>query len=76
MSTLALGPADALASAAARKPKPSLWRRLIAAREEQAKRRAVTYLAWMDDERLESLGFTAENIRALRNGRLGLPIYE
>ncbi len=45
MSTLALGLADALASAAEPKPKSGLFERLIAARENQAKRRAVSYLA-------------------------------
>ena len=73
MSTLALGLADALASAAEPKPKPSLFERLIAAREDQARRRGVSYLAWMDDERLKGLGFTAEDIEALRTGELRLP---
>ena len=45
MSTLALGLADALASAAEPKPKPSLFQRLIAAREDQARRRVLSYLA-------------------------------
>jgi hypothetical protein len=44
MSTLALGLADAFASAAQPKPKPSVLQRLIAAREDQARRRTVSYL--------------------------------
>lgn len=73
MTTLALGLADALASAAEPKPKSGLFKHLIAARENQARRRAVSYLAWMDDERLKGLGFTAEDIEALRTGELRLP---
>ena len=76
MSTLALGLADALASAAQPKPKPSLLQRLIAAREEQVNRQVLHYLASMDDQRLTALGFAAEDIQALRNGELKLPKYE
>jgi len=78
MSTLALGLADALASAAQPKPKPKpgLFQRLIAAREDQAKRRVLGYLTAMDDRQLTSLGFAAEDIQALRNGELRLPKYQ
>lgn len=75
MSTLAVRLADAFASAAEPKPKVSLVGRLIAAREEQAKRRVLGYLASMDGERLKDLGFTAEDIQALRNGELRSPKY-
>lgn len=74
MSTLALGLADALASAAQPKPKRiGLVQRLIQAREDQAKRRVLGYLNAMDDQQLTSLGFTAEDIEALRQGELRLP---
>jgi hypothetical protein len=76
MSTLALGLADALASAAQPKPKPSLLQRLIAAREEQVSRQVLSYLASMDDQRLAALGFTAEDVGDLRKGELRLPKYE
>jgi hypothetical protein len=74
MSSLALGLADALASAAQPKPKRlGLVQRLIQVREDQAKRRVLGYLTPMDDQRLTSLGFTAEDIEALRQGELRLP---
>ena len=74
MSTLALGLADALASAAQPKPKRlGLIQRLIEAREVQAKRRVLGYLTAMDDQQLTGLGFTAEDIEALRQGELRLP---
>ena len=73
MSTLALRPVDAFAPLAEVKPKPRLFQRLIKAREDQAKRRFLGYLAAMDDARLQSLGFNAEDIGALRAGELRLP---
>ena len=73
MSTLALGLADALASAAEPKPKSGLLQRLFAARQDQAKRRVLGYLTAMNDRQLTSLGFTAEDIEALRHGELRLP---
>jgi len=67
MSTLALRAAGAIASAVEPKPGWSLVERLLAAREGQAKRRVLSYLAAMDDARLHGLGFAADNISALRS---------
>jgi hypothetical protein len=47
--------------------------RLTAAREAQAKHRVLGILSAMDDARLQSLGFSADDITALRNGKLQLP---
>lgn len=73
MSTLALRAAGVIASAVEPKPGSSLVQRLLAAREDQAKRRVVSYLAAMDDARLAGLGFTPDDVKALRAGELRLP---
>jgi hypothetical protein len=73
MSTLALRAAGVIASAVEPKPGLSFVTRLLAAREDQAKRRVLGYLAAMDNARLAGLGFTADDIRALRAGELRLP---
>jgi uncharacterized protein YjiS (DUF1127 family) len=73
MSTLALRAAGTFASAVEPKPGSSLVKRLLAARENQAKRRVVGHLAAMDDARLAGLGFTPDDIFALRAGELRLP---
>lgn len=71
MSTLAVDAAGAIASAVPQPP--SLMARLTAAREAQAKHRVLGILSAMDDARLQSLGFSADDITALRNGKLQLP---
>ena len=73
MSTLALRAAGLIASAVEAKPGSSFLQRFLAARENQAKRRVREYLAAMDDAPLIGLGFTIEDIRALRSGELRLP---
>jgi hypothetical protein len=73
MSTLALRAEDAAVIAADSWPK-ALFARLIEAREEEARRRVRSYLASLDDGRLASLGFTEDDICALRNGELRLPM--
>ena len=45
------------------------WRRLLAARETQARRHLLAYLAHQSDERLAALGFAADAIEAVRQGR-------
>jgi hypothetical protein len=45
------------------------WRRLLAARETQGRRRVRAYLAHQSDARLAALGFTADAIAAVRQGR-------
>jgi len=70
MSTLALRAAGVIASAVQPEPGLSFLQRLIAAREEEAKRRVVSHLAAMDDGRLAGLGFSPDDIKALRIGKL------
>jgi hypothetical protein len=45
------------------------WRRLLAARKTQARGHLVAYLAHQSDERLAALGFAADAIEAVRQGR-------
>jgi hypothetical protein len=73
MSTLAVRAAGAFASAVEPKPGLSFVGRLLAARENVARRRVIARLAAMDDARLEGLGFSVEDIAALRAGNLWLP---
>ena len=70
MSTLALRAAGVIASAVQPKPGLSFMQRLIAAREAEAKRRVLSLLAAIDDVRLAGLGFTPDDIKALRGGVL------
>ena len=44
-------------------------RRLLEARETQARRHLLAYLAHQSDERLAALGFAADAIEAVRQGR-------
>jgi uncharacterized protein YjiS (DUF1127 family) len=70
MSTLALGSAAAGAVAGVEpRKKPSLFQRLIAAREKDALRRIRAYLAVQSDQRLLDLGYAREDIEAIRQGR-------
>ncbi len=70
MSTLALWSAGAAVPAAEpRKSKPSLLQRFAKAREAEAARRIYSFLAIRSDERLRDLGYTAEDIEILREGR-------
>jgi hypothetical protein len=70
MSTIALRAAGLVASAVEPKSGKSLVQRLLEARENEARRRVVSYLAAMDDGRLQGLGFTPDDIAALRAGRM------
>jgi hypothetical protein len=69
MSTLALRAAGLFASAVEHQPAMSFVARLLAARENEAWRRVVGYLAVIDDARLQGLGFSGEDIAALRAGQ-------
>jgi len=69
MSTLALASADAAIAAIEPKAKPSLFQRLLEAREKQALRRIHAFLAAQGDERPQDLGYTAADIEAIRHGR-------
>jgi hypothetical protein len=73
MSTLALWSADSASSAIATKPRPGLFERLIKARERQATRHVYSYLNLQSDERLKDLGYTSEEIAALRAGEVRIP---
>lgn len=73
MSTLALRAAGIIASAVQAKSGSSLVERFLTARENQAKQHVRKHLAAMDDAWLVGLGFTNDDIRALRFGELRLP---
>jgi hypothetical protein len=73
MSTLALRAAGVIASAVEPRSGWSLVERLLAAREDAAKRKVILHLAAMDDARLAGLGFSPDDIAALRAGELRLP---
>jgi hypothetical protein len=73
MSTLAIRAAGVLASAVQAGDRPGLVQRLLAARENQPKRHVIARLAAMDDARLKGLGFSADDISALRAGGFRLP---
>jgi hypothetical protein len=69
MSTLALASAAGADAAVEPSTKPSLFQRLIEARERDALRRIHAFLAVESDQRLRDLGYTAEDIEAIRQGR-------
>ena len=69
MSTLALAAADTAVASVEPRAKPSLFQRLLEAREKQALRRIHAFLAAQSDERLQDLGYTAADIEAIRQGR-------
>jgi hypothetical protein len=73
MSTLALWSADGASPAIETRRKPSLFQRLIMAREKEAARRVHSFLLAQSDEHLQDLGYTPEDIAALRDGQLRLP---
>jgi hypothetical protein len=73
MSTLALSAADTTARAFEPNAKPSLFKRLMQARERDARRHVHAFLNWQSDERLKGFGYTAVEIGAIREGRLTLP---
>jgi hypothetical protein len=68
MSTLALASAPGTV-AAEPYTKPGLFQRLIAARERDTLRRIHAFIAVQSDQRLQDLGYTAEDIEAIRQGR-------
>lgn len=73
MSTLALWSADAVSPATETTPRPSLFARLIKAREREATRRIHSFLITQSDERLRELGYTSDDIAALRAGEIRMP---
>jgi hypothetical protein len=73
MSTLALWSADAAASVTEGKPRSSLFARLIKSREREATRRVHSFLIAQPDERLKDLGYSSEDIAALRAGEVRMP---
>jgi hypothetical protein len=76
MSTLALLGTVAAAPLETSKPaEPRLdfFRRLLEAREARARQHCQRYLAEQSDGRLRTLGFSPDDIEALRNGAPILP---
>lgn len=72
MSTLALSAADTTARAFEPNARPSLFQRLVEAREKEALRHIQAFLNWQSDERLKGFGYAAAEIEAIRQGRLTL----
>ncbi|WP_426434537.1 hypothetical protein [Bradyrhizobium genosp. P] len=56
-------------AAKCRKPRSSLVRRLLSARDDPAKQRIRRWLSEISDERLSRFGLAAEDIALLRNSR-------
>ena len=73
MSTLALWSADTTARAFEPRAEPSLFQRLMQARERDARRHIQAFLNWQSDQRLQGFGYSAAEIEAIRHGRLTLP---
>lgn len=73
MSTLALELAGADASAAQSEGGPGFFKRWIEMRQAKANGVVRAHLASLPDARLAGLGFTPEDILALRAGALRLP---
>ena len=73
MSTLALWSADTASPAIESKPRPSLFARLLKSREREAARRVHSFLMAQPDERLKDLGYSPEDIAALRAGESRMP---
>jgi hypothetical protein len=78
MSTLALlGTAAAVPLGERQaKSRDSSFKRLLTAREAEARQRTRGYLAGQSNERLAGLGFTADDIAALRKGAFQLPTHQ
>jgi hypothetical protein len=73
MSTVALKSAFDAAPTGASGPKLGVFQRLIRMREREALRQILAFLASKSDERLADMGYTAEDIEALRRGKLHFP---
>jgi hypothetical protein len=73
MTTLTMRPQDIASVAAPAPTATGLVARLVATREASARRQAVAYLAAQTDARLEGLGFSAGDIRAIRKGEMRAP---
>jgi uncharacterized protein YjiS (DUF1127 family) len=73
MSTLAWELAGDIAPAEQTEAKAGFWSRFIESRQARANRRVCAHLVAMGDERLMELGFSKDDIRALRMGVISLP---
>ena len=73
MSTLAWELAGDNAPADETEAKPGFWSRFIAWHQAQAERAICRHLAAMGDVQLTELGYSKDDIRALRAGELRLP---
>ena len=74
MSTLTIPLGNIAPSAAAAPASPGLFARLIQGRETRARREIVSYLMSQSDDRLAGLGFSSDDIRALREGNLRVSV--
>ena len=73
MSTLSWELAGDIAPADETEAKPGFWSRFVESRQARVNRRVSTHLAAMGDRRLTELGFSKDDIRALRTGVISLP---
>ena len=75
MSTLTIARGNITPSAAASPPtSPGLFARLVHQREVRARREIVSYLMSQSDDRLAGLGFSSDDIHALREGNLRVSV--
>jgi uncharacterized protein YjiS (DUF1127 family) len=73
MSTLAWELAGDIAPAEQTEAKAGFWSRFIESRQARANRHVCAHLVAMGDERLTELGFSKDDIRALRAGQIRRP---
>jgi hypothetical protein len=76
MSTIALKSAfEAATVEAPASPKSGFFKRFMQARERAARERVLNFLAAQTDGQLTSMGYTAEQIGRLRQGKFTLPTH-
>ena len=68
MSTTAFWLAGASVAGTGKQPKVGFLQRLIKAREREALRRIHSFLSAQTDQHLKDLGYTPEDIQAMREG--------
>jgi hypothetical protein len=74
MTTLTMWLETIAPSTAVPPPSPGLFAQLIQSREAQARLQVLSHLMSQSDERLVRLGFSAQDVRDLRDGNLRLPV--
>jgi hypothetical protein len=73
MSTLIMSLENIAPSAAVAPPSPGFFTRLIRSREARANLQVMSYLMGQSDGRLATLGFSADDICDLREGKQRFP---